>query len=78
VNNSPKDKGPGLGWWIIQRWLCYLHGHRDLSRTQSYGAVLASGRIRELHFCLACGSQVWTEHQPTAKEVQRTWNDLQI
>jgi hypothetical protein len=77
VNNPSQEDGPGLGWWIIQRWLCYLHGHRDLSRTQTSGAVLASG-IRELYFCLACGSQVWTEHQSTAKELQVTWKDLQI
>jgi hypothetical protein len=67
-----------MGCWIIERWRCYWHGHRDLSRTQSYAAVLADGSIRELHFCLACDSLVWTQHRPTTTEAQLTWKDLQI
>jgi hypothetical protein len=66
-----------MGCWIIERWLCYWYGHRDLLRTPSYAAVLADGRIRELHFCLACGSPVWTEPRSTT-ERQLTWKDLQI
>jgi len=66
-----------MGCWIIERWRCYWYGHRDLSHTQSYGAVLADGSIRELHFCLACGSLVWTGHRPTREATQLTWKDLQ-
>ena len=62
--------------WIIQRCLCFLRGHRDLSRTESYAAVLSDGSIRQLHFCLACGSQVWTK--PTTKEASVTWKDLRV
>jgi hypothetical protein len=67
-----------MGCWIIERWRCYWHGHRDLSRTPSYAAVLPDGRIRELQFCLACDSLVWTERRPTTKETQLTWKDQRI
>lgn len=63
--------------WILERWRCFWHGHRDLSRTASYAAVLPDGRVRELHFCLACDGLVWTERRPTMKETQLTWNNLQ-
>ena len=67
-----------MSCWIIERLRCFLRGHRDLSRTASYAAVLADGRMSELHFCLACGSLVWTQHQPQTTETQLTWKDLQI
>ncbi len=67
-----------MSCWICERWRCYWHGHRDLSRTTSYGALLADGRIRELKFCLACGSLVWTEREPPTKETPLTWKNLQI
>jgi hypothetical protein len=63
---------------MIERWRCYWHGHRNLSRTPSYAATLADGRTGELHFCLACGSLAWTKRRPTTRETQLTWKDLQI
>jgi hypothetical protein len=65
-----------MGYWIIDRLRCYFRGHRDLSRIASYAAVQADGRIRELHFCLACGSLVWTSNQQRHRPI--TWNDLQL
>jgi hypothetical protein len=67
-----------MSCWLIERWRCFLRGHRDLSRTPSYAAVLADGRVRELHFCLACSSLVWTVGRSTTKEMQPTWKSLQI
>jgi hypothetical protein len=61
-----------------ERWRCYWHGHRDLTRMASYGGILADGRLRELHFCLACNSPVWVVRRPTNMEKQLTWKDLQI
>ena len=66
-----------MSCWPIERWRCYWHGHRELSRASSFGGVLADGRIRELHLCLACGSLVWTEHQPSTEEAHPSWNELQ-
>jgi hypothetical protein len=66
-----------MSCWIIERLRCFFRGHRDLTRTASYAVVEADGRIRELHFCLACGSLVWTENQPTGAP-PITWKDLRI
>ena len=66
-----------MSCWIIERLRCLFRGHRDLTRTASYAVVEADGRIRELHFCLACGSLVWTENQPTGAP-PITWKDLRI
>jgi hypothetical protein len=76
MQHSSQSKGLGLGSWVFQRWLCCLHGHRRLSTTLTYSSVLANGRIRELHFCLACESLVWKEHQPTTDELRLTWQGL--
>ena len=37
-----------LHGWLMRRWRCYRHGHRDLSQTPSYGGVLSNGRLRAL------------------------------
>ena len=75
---STARTGSHMGYWLVERARCCWQGHRDLSRTPSYAAVLADGRIRELHFCLACGSLVWTERRPTTTETSFTWKNLQI
>ena len=70
--------GSVMGCTLIERWRCFWHGHRDLSRTPSYAATLADGRTRELHFCMACDSLVWADRQPTKMETQLTWKNVRI
>jgi hypothetical protein len=63
--------------WLIQRFCCLLRGHRDLTQTPSYTAILPDGRVRELYVCLACGSLVWKLRRPMAMEAL-TWKNLQL
>jgi hypothetical protein len=50
--------------WIVERCRCCLAGHRSLSSCAAYEATLPDGRVRELHFCLACNSPVWIVRVP--------------
>jgi hypothetical protein len=65
------------GWWLFERWRCFLHGHRKLSLTASYGGVLVNGRVRELHFCEACETNAWLERPLNATELLPSWEDSQ-
>jgi|GEM_PF-5282757 hypothetical protein len=44
---------------LLERFLCFCQGHRALTACASYGADLPNGRVRELHYCLACNNPVW-------------------
>ncbi len=63
--------------WQFERWRCFLHGHRKLSPTASYGGVLANGRVRELYFCEACETNAWLERPPDATELHPSWDNSQ-
>jgi hypothetical protein len=67
IGTSELLDGYFMGCWIIERWRCLLHGHRDLSRTPSYAAALPGGNIRELH-----------ERRQAKEATQLKWEDLQV
>jgi hypothetical protein len=64
-------------YWLFKRFCCCLLGHRDLTQTPSYAAVLPDGRVRELYVCMACGSLIWKLRRPMAMEAL-TWTNLQL
>jgi len=55
-----------------------IRGHRALSPCATHSADLPDGRVRDLHFCVACNSPAWVTRDPTKAEEQLRWTDGQF